>query len=37
MCATFGLFTNGLKKFDEAYEKGAFDRLLTTNLIYQTE
>ena len=37
MCATFGLFTNGLKKFDEAYEKGAFDRLLTTNLVYQTE
>ena len=34
MCATFGLFTNGLKKFDEAYEKGAFDRLLTTNLVY---
>ncbi len=36
MCATFGLFTNGLKKFDEAYEKGLFDRILTTNLIYQT-
>ncbi len=36
MCATFGLFTNGLAKFDEAYEKGLFDRILTTNLIYQT-
>ena len=36
MCATFGLFTNGLDKFDEAYEKGLFDRILTTNLIYQT-
>ena len=34
--ATFGLFTNGLSKFDEAYEKGTFDRILTTNLIYQT-
>ena len=36
MCSTFGLFTNGLSKFDEAYEKGIFDRILTTNLIYQT-
>ncbi len=35
MCSTFGLFTNGMKKFDNAYEKGLFDRLLTTNLIYQ--
>ncbi len=35
MCSTFGLFTNGLEKFDKAYEKGIFDRLLTTNLIYQ--
>ena len=29
MCSTFGLFTNGLEKFDKAYEKGIFDRLLT--------
>lgn len=36
MCSTFGLFTNGMTKFDEAYEKGIFDRILTTNLIYQT-
>ncbi len=36
MCATFGLFTNGLEKFDKAYEEGLFDRLLTTNLVYQT-
>ena len=36
MCSTFGLLTNGLKKFDEFYEKGMFDRILTTNLIYQT-
>lgn len=36
ICATFGLFTNGLSKFDEAFEKGDIDRVLTTNLIYQT-
>lgn len=36
MCSTFGLFTNGLDRFDKAYEKGIFDRILTTNLIYQT-
>jgi ribose-phosphate pyrophosphokinase len=35
-CATtFGLFTNGFKEFDEAYEKGIIDKVLTTNLIYQ--
>jgi ribose-phosphate pyrophosphokinase len=34
--ATFGLFTNGLEKFDKAYEEGMIDRVLTTNLIYQT-
>ena len=36
VCATFGLFTGGLQKFDEYYEKGIIDRILTTNLIYQT-
>lgn len=35
-CATFGLFTNGLKKFDDAYENGIIDHVLTTNLTYQT-
>ncbi len=35
--STFGLFTNGLKKFDEAYENGIIDRVLTTNLVYQSE
>lgn len=35
VCATFGLFTNGFKKFDEAYEQGLIDRVLTTNLVYQ--
>ena len=37
-CATtFGLFTNGFKKFYEAYENGVIDKILTTNLIYQPE
>lgn len=36
ICATFGLFTNGLEKIDKAYEEGLFDKILTTNLIYQT-
>ena len=35
--ATFGLFTSGLEKFDEAYESGLIDRILTTNLIYQPQ
>ena len=36
-CAsTFGLFTNGLEKFDQAYEDGILHGVLTTNLIYQT-
>ena len=35
MFSTFGIFTNGLEKFDKAYEKGLFDYLFTTNLIYQ--
>ena len=34
--ATFGLFTNGLEKFDQAYKEGILDAVLTTNLIYQT-
>jgi len=34
--STFGLFTNGLDKFDKAYADGIIDRILTTNLIYQT-
>ena len=36
ICSTFGLFTGGLQKFDEYYEKGLIDRMLTTNLVYQT-
>lgn len=34
--ATFGLFTNGLDKFDHAYEEGLINGILTTNLVYQT-
>ncbi len=34
--STFGLFTNGLEKFDKAHESGLIDKILTTNLIYQT-
>ena len=34
--ATFGLFTNGMEKFDKAYEDGIISGILTTNLIYQT-
>ena len=34
--ATFGLFTNGLEKFDKAVEDGIIYRVVTTNLTYQT-
>ena len=34
--ASFGLFTNGLDRFDKAYEDGTITRVLTTNLIYQS-
>lgn len=36
VCATFGLFTDGLARFDEAYESGLLYRVVTTNSIYQT-
>jgi len=36
IASTFGLFTGGMKVFDEAYKEGLFDKILTTNLIYQT-
>jgi ribose-phosphate diphosphokinase len=35
ICATFGLFTNGLEKFDEAHKNGDFDYVCTTNLNYR--
>lgn len=34
--ATFGLFTNGLEKFDEAVANGIIYKVVTTNLCYQT-
>lgn len=34
--STFGLFTNGLEKFDKFYEDGVIDRIFTTNLVYQS-
>lgn len=35
VAATFGLFTGGLEKFDDAFKKNLLYRVLTTNLIYQ--
>ncbi|MBR6238625.1 MAG: ribose-phosphate pyrophosphokinase [Lachnospiraceae bacterium] len=35
--STFGLFTNGLERFDECCDKGIITKILTTNLIYQPE
>ncbi len=36
VCASFGLFTGGLDRFDKAYQDGLIYRVLTTNLIYQS-
>lgn len=35
ICCTFGLFTDGLESFDDAYEKCYFEKIITTNLTYQ--
>ena len=35
ICCTYGLFTNGLDAFDQAYEKLYFDKVITTNLSYR--
>ena len=32
--SSFGLFCNGYDKFDKAFEQGLFDKVFTTNLIY---
>ena len=37
VASTFGLFTNGLEKFDKAFSSGLIYRLMTTNLVYQPE
>ena len=34
-CCTFGLFTSGFNKFDQAYANGTLNGVFTTNLIYQ--
>ncbi len=34
--SSFGLFSSGLERFDKAYAEGMFDKIFTTNLIYQT-
>ena len=34
--STFGLFTNGLEVFDRAVEEGIIEKVITTNLTYQT-
>ena len=37
LMTTFALFTNGIKKFNKAYEKGLFDKVYSTNLTYVPE
>ncbi len=37
ICCTFGLFTNGLEKFDDFYNKGYIDYVITTNLNYRPQ
>ncbi len=34
ICATFALFTEGIKLFDEAYEEALFTKIYSTNLTY---
>ncbi len=36
LSATYGLFTEGVEKFNKAYADGIFDGLLATNLTYQS-
>ena len=33
--STFGLFTDGFEKFDQAYEEGIVTKIFTTNLVYR--
>lgn len=37
IACTFGLFTDGMDRFDDAYERREFDYIISTNLTYQTE
>ncbi len=34
VCTTFGLFTDGFDKFDDYFEKGYINNVITTNLTY---
>lgn len=36
ICASFGLFCNGLDTFDKAYADGLISKVFTTNLIYSS-
>ena len=36
ICSTFGLFTDGMERFDKGYAEGRFDAVITTNLTYQS-
>ena len=37
ICCTFGLFTDGFERFDDAHAKGYFDYVVTTNLNYRPQ
>ena len=37
ICATFALFTEGIKLFDEAYQEKLFTKIYSTNLTYVPE
>lgn len=36
VCTTFGIFASGLDVFDKAHEEGVFEKVFTTNGVYQT-
>ena len=36
VCTAFGLFCNGLEIFDKAHEEGVFEKVFTTNGVYQS-
>lgn len=36
VCTAFGLFCNGLEIFDKAHEAGVFEKVFTTNGVYQS-
>ena len=37
VCTTFGLFCNGLDVFDKAHKEGVFEKVFTTNGVYQSQ